>query len=487
METLRRALGNSALMLISQAITWSSTLILTGALGSHLGDAGFGNLYLAMSFAAIAGLLVDFGLNEQLIRAIARDKQLAGSYLINAVSIKLGLAVVTYLATMVIARLLGYSAELRLVIAIFCLILFLNALGATLTAIGRGIEYVFPASTALILEKVFVMVAALILLNRGYGIVVVAAAFVAGATLNTAWQAFHLRRRLALNGAVDRRTISLLVRGAVPFLAYWVLGAVYYRIDIVLLSKLSAPEVVGWYSAAYRLFDTLFFLPGIVSGVVLLPILSRTSAVSRAQLRLTVGKGLDLLLLLGVPICTGLFVLAEPILGFIYRRDEFLNAVPALRLLAIALIVVYANSVFSIVLISINSERKLAVIPALATVFNVALNLALIPRFGHVAAGAVTLATECIILVSLLVCLPADLRPHRSLIVLGKALGAAAVMAFVLRLLWGQNLLLLIAAGGAAYCLAALALRLVPLSDLRLLRAALTGRGGVGQAETTGA
>jgi O-antigen/teichoic acid export membrane protein len=486
METLRRALGNSALMLMSQAITWISTLVLTGALGSHLGDAGFGNLYLAMSFAAIAGLLVDFGLNEQLVREIARDRELAGRYLVNAVSIKIGLAVAAYLLTLAIARVLGYPSELRLVIAIFCLILLVNALGATLAALGRGIEYVLPASTALIVEKVFVTAVAIALLYRGYGIASVAAVFVAGALLNTTWQAFHLRRRIAFSGTVERRTMGLLVKGALPFLAYWVLGAVYYRVDIVLLSKLSTPAVVGWYSAAYRLFDTLFFLPGIVSGAVLLPILSRMSTVSRGQLRLAIGKGLDTLLLLGVPICTGLFVLAEPILQFIYRRPEFLNAAPALRWLAIALILVYANSVLATVLISINREGKLALIPGFATVVNVVLNLLLIPRYHHLAAAAVTTATECIIFGSLLLCLPADLRPRRSLLVLAKAMGASLAMVLALYMLQGQSLPVSIVLGGLVYCLAALALRLVPLQDLRLLRSALTRRGGVGHAETMG-
>ena len=40
----------------------------------------FGTLYLAMSFSLLFSVLVEFGLNQQLVRAIARDRELAGPY-----------------------------------------------------------------------------------------------------------------------------------------------------------------------------------------------------------------------------------------------------------------------------------------------------------------------------------------------------------------------------------------------------------------------
>src|SRR5205085_2388033 len=125
----------------------------------------------------------------------------------------------------------------------------------------------------------------------------------------------------------------------------------YYRIDVILLSKLAAPTVVGWYGAAYRLFDTLVFLPGIVSSAILYPILARLALADRSDLRRALDKGLGVLLMIGVPLCTGLFVLAEPIIQFVYGRSEFLPAAPALRWLAVALIILYINSVLTVVLV----------------------------------------------------------------------------------------------------------------------------------------
>src|SRR5207248_6529555 len=105
-----------------QLITWSATLVTTGVLGAGLGVAGFGTLYLAMSFGLLFAVLVEFGLNQQLVRAIARDPDLAGPYLVNALAIKLVLSLVGYLAILALIYLLGYSAEVGRVIAVYCLI-----------------------------------------------------------------------------------------------------------------------------------------------------------------------------------------------------------------------------------------------------------------------------------------------------------------------------------------------------------------------------
>ena len=81
--------------------------------------------------------------------------------------------------------------------------------------------------------------------------------------------------------------------------------------------------MLGWYGAAYRLFDTLVFLPNIVASAILFPILSQLSAQSRPALRRAMAKGLDIILIVGMPISVGLFTLAEPIIQlFIASRSS---------------------------------------------------------------------------------------------------------------------------------------------------------------------
>jgi len=477
-STLERAVGNSSIMLISQLITWTATLVLTAALGRSLGDIGFGELYLAMSFGVIFSVLVEFGLDQQLVRAVARDPSLAASYLVNSVAIKAVLSVIAYAIIAVLIQLLGYSPELKLTIAVYSLILLINGVSGSFTAVYQATERIRHSAMGTIIEKGFISIVALIALNAGFGITVIASIFVLGALLSALWKGFFLRRMIRIDVAFDVTTMKKLVMGALPFFLFWALGAVYYRVDVVLLSKLADASVVGWYGAAYRLFDTLIFLPSMVSSVIMFPILSRLAVGSRADLRLALGKGLDVILILGVPICTGLFVLAEPIIQFIYAKPEFLNAVPALQFLSVGLFLLYVNSVLSIALVSLNQERKMTVIAALATVTNLGLNWFLIPHFQHLAAAAVTGVTELLILCYLGYHIPKDLLTRHNLVIFLKASGAAVVMVLVLKLFEGQSLLLLVPMGALAYGVSGLVLRLLPLEDIRMFRRAVAARRG---------
>ena len=483
MIILRRALGNTAIMFVAQLITWAATLVTTGVLGAQLGVDAFGTLYLAMSFGLLFSVLVEFGLNQQLVRAIARDPNLAGPYLVNAIAIKLALALVAYLAILALIYLLGYSAEAGQVIAVYCLILAFNGLSTTFTAVYQGTQRVIYAAVGSIIEKVLVCLLAVALLWLGFGVLAMAAVFVMGAVAGAVMQGLYLRRVARIELRLDRAVTSTLVRNAIPFFAFWVLGSLYYRLDTILLSKLTGAAVLGWYGAAYRLFDTLVFLPNIIASAILFPILSQLSAQSRPSLRRAMSKGLDIILIVGMPISVGLFTLAEPIIQLIYRQPEFENAVPALQWLAAGLLLLYVNSILGVTLVSLNKERKLTLVAGLALVVNLSLNLALIPSFQHVGAAATTAATEGFILAYLLALTPRDLLARATLGVFAKAGAASAAMALVLIALRGQSLGLLVPLGGAVYALVGVVLRLVPLEDFRLIRGALGRRARLAEAE----
>jgi len=476
MSTLRRAIGNGGVMMAAQGITWTSTLLLTAALGRRLGDAGFGDLYLAMSFGVIFSVLVQFGLDQQLVRAVARDRSLAGAYLANSLAIKGVLGLLAYGLIVGLAQALHYPSDVRRTIAVYAVILLFNGVSTSLTAVYQAAEFLFPAAMGDVLEKVFDAVVGVLVLTHGAGISTIAGVFVVGAAVNAAWKTAFLRRMPAMTLTIDPAVVRGLLLGALPFFLYWALGSVYYRVDAILLSKMTDAAVVGWYGAAYKLFDTLVFLPNIVSSAILYPILSRLSVSSHDDLRRALSKGLSVILIIGIPICTGMFVLAAPIIHLVYGQPEFVHAVPALRWLAVALLILYVNSILAAAVFSLNQERKMTVVAALATVVNFGLNWLLIPHFQHVAAAAVTAGTELFILGYLLSVMPRDLLSAGTAVVFAKSLGAATSMAAVLYVLRGQSIFLLVPAGGAVYVVVGLLLRVVPAEDVRVLRRALALR-----------
>src|SRR5439155_15786523 len=87
----------------------------------------------------------------------------------------------------------------------------------------------------------------------------------------------------------------------------------------------------------------------------------------------------------------GTFVLAAPV-GRLFQL--FPQSIPSLRILALAIVFLFANSGFTAMLYAIDRQDLFAWTTAVAVVVNVGLNLVFIPRFGYLAASAITVVTE---------------------------------------------------------------------------------------------
>ena len=162
-----------------------------------------------------------------------------------------------------------------------------------------------------------------------------------------------------------------------------------------------------------------------------------------------------------------------------------MQAVPALQWLAVGLMLLYVNSILGVTLVSLNEERKLTLLAALALVAQSGPQPEPHPALPACGAAVTTAATEGFILAYLLAVMPRDLLARSTFDVFAKAAVASAAMALVLVALRRAEPLLLIPLGGAVYALVGALLRLVPPDDFRLIGSALGRRGRVAEAEET--
>jgi O-antigen/teichoic acid export membrane protein len=183
------------------------------------------------------------------------------------------------------------------------------------------------------------------------------------------------------------------------------------------------------------------------------------------------------LVLLGWPLAIGTFVLVHPIAT---RLSLFAQSEPSLRILAFAMVFLFANSAFYAMLNATNRQGLNAVATGLAAAINIALNLALIPIYGYLAASAVTVITEAAL------CAfgwwfvqrhRPDLRlPIGALT--WRVLLAGAIMGMVLYPLARFPIYLTVPAGGIVYWLAIYLLRAVDPEEWQLARRGLLARLG---------
>lgn len=477
MDRLRRVVNNTTISLLGQAVTWVSTLLLTIAYGRFLGDVKFGELYFAITFVLLIGFPIEFGFNQQLTRDVAQEPARALRYLSNTLFIKGILWLVLYGLILLACWLLGYSPEERLLVGICGFALLSTATANAFASVHYSFERtVFPVVGS-ILEKGLSALVGIILLRNGAGVQVIAFVLLGGSFSNALWQASWFFRLIGIHFSIDLALTRDLIKTSIPFLAYGVLGVIYYRIDTVLLSLMTSTAVVGWYGAAYRLFDTLLFLPSLVISTIMYPVFSKLSVSSEASLKVAIEKSTNFLLICVIPIATTLIVAAPNIIGFLYHRPEFSHSIPALQGLAPGLVFLYINSVLTSILVSTKREKKITIMAAIALVFNLGLNLILIPLYQQVGSAMVTSLTEMLLLCTSLLFIPRYLLPLRSLRVGAKAVIASLAMALAILAVQDFNIFVILAVATPVYCAVATLLGTIPRQDLQALYSAVRQRG----------
>lgn len=473
MSGLRRIIGNTVISLLGQVVTWASTLLLTIAYGRFLGDIKFGELYFATTFVSLIGFPVEFGFNQQLTRDVAEDSEQALAYLWNALLIKTVLWAALFGVILLLAWGIGYSPEQRELVTICGIDLWFGSLVNTFAALHYAFERTLFPSIGTIFEKGLSAVIGFILLKNGASVQVMAFVLLGGSVVNAFWVALWFYRLIGWRVVLDRKTIKKLVHNSIPFVVYGVLGVIYYRIDTVLLSVLTNTSVVGWYGAGYRLFDTLLFIPNLLLNAVMYPVFSKLSGTSQAALKTAIEKCMNLLLICSLPIAALLIVAAPNIIGFLYHRADFANDVPVIQALAPGLIFLYINTLFGNVIVSTKGEKKIPISAAVALVFNLGLNIWLIPLYQQNGAAIVTSLTELLLLCLSILFLPKGLLPGKSLKVGIKALVATLIMSLAVMFLRTLSILVILPIVLPIYAGAIILLGTIPREDVQSLYQAM--------------
>jgi len=473
--SLKRIVNNTIISIIGQIVTWTSTLILMIAYGRFLGDFKFGELYFAMTFVMLLGTPIESGYDSQIIRGVAEEPENASRYFSNVLLIKVGIWLIVYALALLIAWLLGYSTEVRILVGIYGFNLLSGAISSTFASLHWAFERVIFPVVGTVLEKGLSALIGFLLLKNGGSVQAMAYVLLGGSVVSGVWQAIWFFRLAGKDFVADLALMRKLVLANLPFLLYGVLGIIYYRIDTVLLSLMTNVTVVGWYGAGYRLFDTLSFLPNLVL-TILYPVYLKLASSSDKNLKLAVEKSVNFLLFCSIPIATTMIVAAPNIIGFLYHRVEFVHTIPSLQALAPGLVFLYLNIALGSIVLTKKQDKVIPLMAAIALIFNLGLNLFFIPLYQHVGAAIVTSLTELLLFITCVLVIPRNLRPLRSIRVGTKAIIASLVMALAIWFLRASSIFVILPIAMLVYLGAATVLRTIPREDINAVYKAMRYR-----------
>ncbi|MFQ5854803.1 MAG: oligosaccharide flippase family protein [Anaerolineae bacterium] len=368
-----------------------------------LGPTDAGKYYFAIVVIGFVDIFTNFGLNLLLTREVAKDRSQANRYLSNTALLRLVLWVVSLpLAAMyVLFRQVTQPLDTATIIAIalFSIGLIPGSISAAFSSLFTAYEQMeVPAAVTTVTTLLKVSLGALALL-LGYGFVGLAGVSVIVNTITALiFLRLVIRRFFRPHLEFDPRFVWGMVGIAAPLMLNHLLQTVFFKIDIVILDQYWPEAVVGWYSTAYKWIDALLIIPAYFT-MAIFPLMSRRAESDRAGLMSAYTVSLRVLLMLALPIAMGTVFIADELIQVLGGSEYLPHGAIALQLMIWFLPLSFVNGVTQYVLIALDQQRWITVSFAIATAFNLLMNLLLIPRLGYPAAALITIASEVVLFI----------------------------------------------------------------------------------------
>jgi O-antigen/teichoic acid export membrane protein len=452
-----------------------ASLALFAAVARHLGEDGLGAFVFAVAYLGFVMVAVDLGLDRHMLRVIAREHTAADRVFFNVIALKLALAAPLFTVSLAGLHLVGYSSQAQATALVLAPGVFADSVARTQASFFAARERGGPPSLADAIQRICSAALGIAALQAGYGVVGVGAAYSIGSLIGVAIGFVLLHRTLGIpTRAVSRRGWRGLAAGSIPFAAQDTFAILLARMDTLLLALLATQAAVGRYGAAYRLFESTFFITYALTGAFS-AMYTYLGPNSDPPLQFVFQRSLKLSLVLLTPLAVSFAVLADPICRLIYGAT-FVSAATPLRILAPCVVLMGIVILSTSLMVSRENPRRMVPVAGAMAAFNLAINLILIPPFGATGAAAAMLATELIYAAWIMRMAARTIGGLRWYPTLAGALAGGVGMAAV-GLLLNNHLLAALVAGTAIYLSALLIVeQLVSPSDVTFAMSILRRR-----------
>lgn len=193
-----------------------------------------------------------------------------------------------------------------------------------------------------------------------------------------------------------------VISGAWLFGLAGVFYLIYFQSDIILVRYMVGEAEAGLYNVAFVVLSAVYLFPSVLYQKFLLPKLHRWAHQDVTKVAQIYRLGNICMLLLGVAAMLMLWWLTPVLLPYVFGNN-YADAVLLLMVLGLAAPFRFLSSVSGAILTTRDNMRTKIRIMYSAAIFNVILNVILIPYFGAIGAAISTVCTEAALCVFLYV------------------------------------------------------------------------------------
>lgn len=369
-------------------------LVSIGFITRYLGKDGFGDYATVLAFFSFFGSLADLGLYSIATREISRvgadEKKIMG----NVFSLRLSSALIVFLFSPLVF-LLPYSHELKIGIIIAAASFVFSSAYSVLNGIFQKYLVMDRVAITELAGKIIQLAIVVIAVKMDLGFSMIIISLLAYMIFNFFIIFFLSRKYIKFKVEIDFNYWKKFIKESLPMGIAVVITFLYFKMDTILLSMIKSSADVGIYNVAYKVIENITFFPAMIIGLIL-PLTARYIFTDKKRFQDISNKTFKVFLILIIPILIGTLFLSDGIIRLIGGAG-FSESAGVLRIIIFSLAFIFFGNFFNNVLISGNLQKKLMFALGICAIFNISLNLILIPRYSYIGASYTSVATEMLV------------------------------------------------------------------------------------------
>ncbi len=253
------------------------------------------------------------------------------------------------------------------------------------------------------------------------------------------------------------------------------LAAIYYNLDVIVLSWLTSEYVVGLYSAASRVVRLAAVFAQTYTAAVF-PLLAKLHQRSKVEFEKVSLETIRLMAVFAIPIIICTTLLADRVIGTLYFSGKYVEAVPVLQVLIWTLLSEFFNPFLSRNLSARGRQDRPLIVAAIGLAVNLVATLALVPYYGAVGAALGTVISNSVAMLCLFLYALRSDEIFTTLNSMSRVLLASIVVGFAIFLVSSANLAVITVIAIAIYLVLILLLKVVGHQDLQLLKSIVAAK-----------
>ena len=461
---------NLVWLLMTQLASWVMSLATLLIVPDALGREDLGKLGFALAFVGFFQLVASLGTSTFIVKEIARDHALVGSYVVNGVVLKVGLALVLTAAALGFGAFRGYDSQLMALIGLGCVSMLFSVVNEMFVGGLSGMSRMAMPAVFTAAQVYVSAIGGILIVKAGYGLVAYAAWLTASGIVPVLATGRLVWPYLRGHWRIDPRLWRILIMGGLPFFVIVALNVVYSTIGIPILRAISGDGAVGDYDLAVRWATIPIFVSTAVAAAYF-PAFSAEAAKDPTEFASLVRRAVRIVLGVSVPAGIGLSLVAGDIIDQ-FHTAQFAEAIPVLRIAALEVPFAALDTVLAMALVASEKARRFVVVGAVAAVLNpiacvIVIRIADDRGNGATGLAIVSIVTELFIMVGTVRLLPRTVFDRRTVVWCLRCWTAALAMVPVVWIANEQPLVVEALVGVVVYGVASLVLGTVSLATVR--------------------